>query len=97
MDTTWTVCTDGWEQVPPAETNKRVLHLAAVAGKEDGAGSRSIANTQHIALLDCGTKRGYCKRIIVRFVTVGVIGDRKSTQTRHTERRVRFCRQTDGN
>lgn len=70
MDATWAVGADSWKKVPPAETNKRILHLAAITGKEDGASSGSVADTQHITLFEYRTKGRGCKRIIMRFVTV---------------------------
>jgi len=64
------VGTNGREQIPVIQSNKRIFHLTTVPGKEDGATARSVADTEHISLLECGATRGGGEWIVVRLVAV---------------------------
>ena len=63
------------KEVIAAEADEGIFELAAIASEEDGAGAGSIPDTEDIALFQDWTKGGGGKRVVVAFVTIGMVCD----------------------
>jgi hypothetical protein len=75
-----TIGADRGKEVVAAETDKGIFEFAAIACEEDCARARSIAYAEYVALLEDWTKGGCGKRVIVAFITAGVVGDGVTAQ-----------------
>ena len=70
----WPVSTDGWEEVLGFETVGDVIKFSAVAGEEDGAGARAVADAYYVALDVGRAVWGGCERLVVAAGTGGCVG-----------------------
>ena len=90
MNAARAICTNRWEQVVGIETDISIFHLTPVLGKENSSCAWSITNPEYVAFFELGAARLRSERPVVRLVTVRMIANRVSIESRHTKRWVWF-------
>jgi hypothetical protein len=88
VDAARAVCSNRREEVPAAEANEGILHLASVSSVEDGPCSGAIAAAQNIAFLEYWAEGGGSEGIIMGLVAIRVVTNRVTTVAREAERRI---------
>ena len=74
VDRTWTIGSDGGEEILRLETMDNVVELFAVACEEDGASSGSVADAHNVALDVFGPIEGRDKGLVIATVAARGVG-----------------------
>lgn len=97
VNLTSTIGSDSREEIVAIQADEGIFESLAVAGEEDGSGSRTVADANHVALTVGGTIGLCCKGIIVTFEAVtGKVADRVLGPTGQAKLRVGLGGETDG-
>lgn len=76
MDTAGTIGADGWEEIPCIQANECIFSFATIASEEDCACAGTKSYAENITLSQWGTERGRGEGVIMRLVSIGMIGHR---------------------